>query len=554
MKSVGIDIGSSSLKVCEVLQTSKGIQVLRFEEWPLGQNPSHDINLEIHELLSTLSSRYGSNQTKVVAAIRQDRVSVRSKNFPFSDRLKILKSLPFELEEDLPFSSETAIYDARVIRQAGPTSELLACAIPKRSVVEILEKISSSGLSIQILTAEGLAFANSYIDWQSAPPLSPAPTIDLLDDAKKIEIAPRILHLQLQLGHEHSLVCAFENNQLVAVRSVLWGASNIVKAIARKYEIPEIEAAQELKSKAFILPNKDNASYDQVVFSDTISGQFKDFCRELRLSILEIETELHGKVISAEYTGGLAGVLNLSAFLTQSLELQVNRSSPLAGFQTLFEKTPAIENSIGTALGLALEGLRKPKNPALQFLRGELAPKNESMQIFFQTWKSTFACAASLVVLFFIYSYLRESFSLSLNERATEQIQIQAKSVAKLTSKQANESGVKKYIRDKRKRAQELKQLEGLAKMNSALEVLRNISDSAPGKSQAGIDIKVFKIEDSKIYMMGIARNPNEKNALQKSLTSIAKNGKVDNQPANSSPGALGVPFAFQFQVDRGTE
>lgn len=552
MKSVGIDIGASSIKVCEVIASSKGVQVVSFLEQPIGNNPAHDIDLEILEFLQNLALKYDHGQTKVVMSLRQDRVSVRTKTFPFSDRTKILKSLPFELEEDLPFSSETAIYDSRMVRSIGPLTEVLACAVPKHRVSELSEKYQNSGLSIGILTAEGLAFANCFSNWDQAPPQLPSPPIEMSEGEHQGPL--RQLTLKLQLGHSHCLVCAFEDRTLVSVRSILWGAKNVASAISRKYEIPEIEAAKELRTKAFILPTKEGASYDQILFSDTIAAQFKDFGRELKLSILEIETELGAKVVSAEITGGLAGVLHLSAYLTQMIEIPVNRSSYLAGFNVSFEKSPAIENSIGTALGLALEGLRKPKNPVLQFLRGELAPKNESLQVFFKTWGKTMACVASLFVLFFIYSSLRETFANSLLDHATEQISAQAQAIAKLPAKSANESGVKKYLRDKRKRAQDMKKLEGLAKMNSALDILRTISESAPGKSQVKLNVRMLKIEGDKVFLEGTLGSGSERVALQNALTSLSKNGKIEVRGGDAAPGVLGIPFSFAFPIDRGTE
>ena len=550
MKSIGIDIGTSSIKLVEVNSTSKGVQVLSFTEHLLGQNPAHDPELEVLEFLQAAALRFDAGQTKVVMGMRQEQVSVRLKNFPFTDRLKILKSLPFELEEDLPFSTETAIYEERSVRFMGNTAEVLACATPKHRIAELIEKYGKAGLTIDLLTAEGLAFSTTYERWWE--PIPQGPSLPMALEGAPTDI--RQLRLVIQMGHTHCLVTAFEDNHVVAVRSILWGGKSIADALSRKYEIPYVEALREMRTKAFILPNKDGASYDQIVFSDTISSQVREFSKELKLSILELETELNGKIMGAEVTGGLAGILHLGPFMTQLIEVPVNVSSPLVAYATHFEKTQAIENSIGTALGLALEGLRKPRNPALQFLRGEFAPQNENWQVFWETWGQTLKVASALVLVFFAYTFIRDSLAGSLVESTQEAIKEDAKVIAHLPAKQANEAGVKKYIREKRLRAQELKALEGLSHMNSALEILRKISDAAPARSGINLNIKFLKIEDQSVTLEGTVGNAQDRSQLQKGLGLISKNGKVMTRDSGPAPGVLGIPFAFSFPVDRGIE
>ena len=258
--------------------------------------------------------------------------------------------------------------------------------------------------------------------------------------------------------------------------------------------------------------------------------------------------------MGAEVTGGLAGILHLGPFMTQLIEVPVNVSSPLVAYATHFEKTQAIENSIGTALGLALEGLRKPRNPALQFLRGEFAPQNENWQVFWETWGQTLKVASALVLVFFAYTFIRDSLAGSLVESTQEAIKEDAKVIAHLPAKQANEAGVKKYIREKRLRAQELKALEGLSHMNSALEILRKISDAAPARSGINLNIKFLKIEDQSVTLEGTVGNAQDRSQLQKGLGLISKNGKVMTRDSGPAPGVLGIPFAFSFPVDRGIE
>lgn len=549
MKSVGIDIGSSSIKVVEVVSTNKGVQVTQFVDHPIGANPAHDPEIEILEFLRGIASTYDQSSTRFVLGVRQDRVSVRNKTFPFNDRQKILKSLPFELEEDLPFSNDTATFDAKIIRYVGKTAEVLACATPNTRVASALQQIEDAGLEPYALSAEGIAFANCFERWDEAIPQQPVAAVEI--DQPPVE---RNISIVVQVGHTRTLVGAFENGLLIGLRSVLWGGKSVAEAIARRYEIPYVEALKEMQTKAFILPSKEGASYDQIVFSDTISSQVKDLARELKISILEFQAEFNGNVQSVQITGGASSILNLHAFLTQQLELPVNKVSILANFPaTSFEKTNRVDSIIGVALGLALEGLKKPRNPALNFMRGEFAKQNTAMKVFWEKWGPTIQVGAAAFLIFFVYSFIRESTALSLADRTVESLQTQAKTVAKLPAKAQNDAGVKKYIRDQKKRSTEMQTLAGLARMNSAMDVMKKINDAIPAKSMVTMDVKRLSIIGDQVLFEGVVAEARQHNILEAALGNIAV-GKVNRMPAQFTMKKPGTAFAFTFKVDRGIQ
>jgi general secretion pathway protein L len=551
MKSIGIDIGSSSIKVVEVLSNNKGqLRITQFLEHALDQNPAFDPEIQILEFLKNLSQGYEPNSVKVVLGLRQEQVSVRNKVFPFSDRLKIQKSLPFELEEDLPFASENAVFDAKVIKTIGGSAEVLACATPRNRVAEFINRFGDVGFEISVISAEGLAFANCFENWFEAPPALSDRSASLAIETPDAVV--RNIKIVISIGHRRTLVSAFENNQLVGVRSILWGVKMVAEAIARRYEIPYLEAIKEMQTKAFILPSKDGASYDQIVFSDTIAEQFKVLCRDLNISLLEFRSELGADIESVGLTGGGSQILNLQAFMTMMLELPCNQIQVLENFSsTAFEKTARTDALIGVALGLAIEGLKKPRNPAIQFLRGEFAAQNHALKKFWTTWGVSIQFALAFYITFVIYSSLRENFAQSLTERTQDALKEQAKTVAHLGKKQTNETGVKKYIREQKKRANDLKTLSELAHMNSALDLLKKVNDALPARNSVVLNVKSWIVDEQRASIQGSVGSAREANLLRQALTNIAVDGKVDVQNSTTSTPAGAVPFAFSFKVDR---
>ncbi len=551
MKSLGIDIGSSSIKVVEVHSTSKGFSVSQFFEHALSVMPGHDQDLEVIEFLRNLSSKYDHSQTRFILGLRQDRVAIRNKFFPFNDRLKIAKSLPFELEEDLPFSADNAIYDAKIIRTAGPGAEVLACAAPIHHIKNLLNRAQDATIEPFLISTEGTAFANIFERWNEPPAIMTSLPAEMDAEAKTL----RHVKLVLNIGHTRTLVTAFEGQSLVGVRSLLWGGKNIAEAISKKYEIPFFEALKELQTKAFILTNKQGATFDQVTFSDTISKSVREMTRDLQLSILEMQSEFSARIENVSITGGVSQIQNLGPFLTQILEVPVNKISVLDNVPNiLFERTPQNGAKLGVALGLAFEGFKKPRNPPLNFMRGEFAKQNHQLKQFFERWAPTLKVAATALVVLFVYTSLREGFALSLSERSQEALKSQAKAVAGLKGKAASESGIRKYIRDNKKRGADLKTLSSVANMNSALDILKKISEAAPSKSAVTLDIRSLQILEGQVRLQGYLNSPSEIGTLQKSLTNITSDGKVTADRSILPPVAGRTPFAFSFNVDRGIQ
>lgn len=550
MKSLGIDIGSSSIKVVEMQTTSKGFQITQFFEHALDPNQEGDQELEILEFLRTLSARYDHTQTRFILGLRQDRVAIRNKFFPFNDRIKISKSLAFELEEDLPFSSENAVFDAKIIRTVGGGAEVLACAAPKTQIQTYIQKAQDAGMDPFLITAEGTAFANVYEKWNEAPPARSAP-VSILDE--ELPKPVRHISLTINIGHTRTIVMAFEGNSLIGVRSILWGGKNIAEAIARKYEIPYLESLKELQTKAFILTNKQGATFDQVTFSDTIAKSVRELSRDLQLSILEFKSEFNAELTSIGLTGGTSQIQNLGPFLTQILEVPVNRVSSLDSVPNItFERSPRNGAILGVAIGLAIEGFKKPRNPPVNFMRGEFAKENHQLKMFWEKWGPTTKMAATALIILIVYGFLREEFALGLADRSLEVLKDQARVVG-LRGRNASESSIRKYIRDNKRRATDLKTLSSVANMNSALDVLKMVSDAAPARAAISLDVQQFNVQDAQVSIQGYVNSPKEVSLLQQALANIAEGQvKTGSSSLQTRPGK--TAFSFNFNVDRGIQ
>ena len=75
MMSVGVDIGSYSIKVAEVEITSKSYIIRKVYEFPLSLDLTKDKKIEIIDTLRTLFQQYNFEKTHFVFAVPQKSVS-----------------------------------------------------------------------------------------------------------------------------------------------------------------------------------------------------------------------------------------------------------------------------------------------------------------------------------------------------------------------------------------------------------------------------------------------------------------------------------------------
>ncbi len=409
MKSVGIDIGTNQVKVVEIQTLSRGYQVVRAIVKNLSRAVGTDLELEIIEFLREISAQFDPTTTRFVVGLRQDRVALRHKVFPFAERQRIQKTLPFELEEELPFTTDNAIFEGKIIRILGNTSELLAAAVPKVHIATLLNLMKDSAIEPTLITTEGMAFANLFENWAEPIPFLPAAPPALEDTVAGSEhVVSRPIRVVLNMGHSHTLVCAFDGDLLVGVRSLSWGGRLIIEAIAQKYSLPVSEAQKEMEGKAFILTNSQSAPPDAKMFSDLIAGVVYELVRDLQLSLLEFRSEFGGEITQIQMSGGVSAIQGLGPFLTQSLEVPVNRLAILDLVPNVtFERSENFNLTLGVAIGLAMEGLRKPRNPSLNFMRGEFARQTSFFKDLWKDWGVVAQGAAIATLLLMIWSYGR---------------------------------------------------------------------------------------------------------------------------------------------------
>lgn len=558
MRSIGIDLGEDSVKIVELIHNKKHVMVQSLFEKRLSPLLNQqDKEIECIEFIRDVLSKNDFSNAQFVMTIKQDRATVRRKTFPFSDRIKIQKSLSFEMEEDIPFDPDNCLFDYKVIRYSGSSADTLSIAVPKTHIEKIVQLAKDFNIQLKIISLEGFAFTNLLEHWDQSPPEDlDIPSLDQMSSDNDSEKNPLHSRIFLNIGHKRTLLAARIQGRVVFIRSLMWGADTVIQEIIKRYQLPYSEAQKVLEKNASFHLVKAHLSYEESSLTSLIEKCLKDLVRDLQMSFLELESELKAEVSEISMTGGFSQIGNLGGFLTQQLEVPCNPVNLIQNYlPPQIQNAPnfnAISAEYALAVGIALESYKRPRNPAIQFLKGEFADENSFIKTYWEKWGSLTQILAAAVVVFFAWTTLRESFSIQLNDKGTEALETQAKNVAKLPRKQANEKGIKKYISENKKRSQELKAVEHVLQMNSALDVLKKISESAPNKEQTHIDVIQLDITDSRVFLTGYANSPREVTLLNQKLSSLSINKTVREENTPLAPTPNRVAFALSFNIDRG--
>lgn len=544
MISVGVDIGSFSIKVAEVEATSKAYAIRRVMEFPLSPDLTKDKKIEIIDTLRTLFGQYDLNRTQFVFAVPQRFVSARLLNFPFRERFKIQKTVVSQLEDELPFSQEDAIFETKIVRFLGQGADVLSMAVPKERVSDTINLAHDCGIEPLLISAEGLGLFNLFENWNQPPHEMPA----LAQDMPTTMSADVVI----DLGHSCTKLIVHSEGMLLGIRTLDVGMKTVADSIAQKYGLNSIQALRELQTKGFIILDKSQGTREQVAFSQAIESGLQGLISELRLKLLELQSELHLHWNQGFITGGGAQLKNIGAVLTQNFQFPFNKFKQFEHHPAVsFDFTPQLELATCTAVGLAIEGLKRPRNPATNFMKNEFARQGHVLEAVWDKWGFTAKTLAAAFVIFFVYSIMRESLSLSLLDTSDEVLRRQAEAIAKMKGSQASPSKIRRFVSEYEKMDKNRKQAEKVVKINSALDVLNVISASLPGREQMFLEVKRISIDGGSAEIHGYTDSETHVEQIRKALAGASANGKTESvQLRINVPGGK-TGFAFRFAVNR---
>ncbi len=168
--TVGIDIGSTTVKVVQLKRTSKGIELEKVgvaDVFPGGDKSAgkeNIRNLKINAVRKALESAKISAKYSI-SSVSGESIIVRYIQLPEMPEEELKNALKWEAEEYIPFPIDEVNIDSVILGKAGDTSgkvNILLVSAKKDLVNDHVDIIKSVGLIPSIVDVDSFAFLNAF--------------------------------------------------------------------------------------------------------------------------------------------------------------------------------------------------------------------------------------------------------------------------------------------------------------------------------------------------------------------------------------------------------
>ena len=324
--TLGLDIGSRSVKAVQLLKDSNGPRVISIgvaEIEPYSQNKIETIITAIKRIFKDNSFKKG----QLVTALGGNSVVLKQVTFPSSSPKEIESALKWEASQYIPFPLDKVElrYQIRYSRKDQKSSEILLVAVDKVLLQNHLNLLNQINLHPKIIDVNPLALANAFL------------TLSGENEDNNI--------VMLDIGANTTILNIFRKDAFFFTRDISFGGDLFTREIQSRHNLDYTLAE----------PFKKEDKFDQPMMRPILNRLIS----ELRQSLLFYDTRTNNlgyeKII---LSGGGAQLPGLSHYLEENLKLPVIAFRPLKNIQIDKNMTEddfeSVESQIGVAMGLAL--------------------------------------------------------------------------------------------------------------------------------------------------------------------------------------------------------
>jgi len=344
-KIIGIDIGERGIKVSKIVPNNKGFDI--------DETTQKDINSEnyIDSLLSVMEE---DKSSFFVMGLKDVNVYKRDISLPFLDKAKVLKVLPFQIEQKIPLKLEQIHYDYNLTKdKVSKTTNINTFIIKKDDFDNNFKKIKEQNVKLRGVLPDSLAYRYLY---------------NTLDE----EIVAF-----LDIGARFTRFLIFENDKIVSDLTIKMAGNDIDRVIAETFSV-EMEMAKTAKEKVSkIFESESNQDESKLIIEKIIREKIDNILEIIKIELKRTNIDID---IPLYLLGGGALISNLSSYLESKLNFKVKTSRQW--------KDPLYAKSIG----YALRETAYIKDCKVNFLKGEyslkssqsgIMPKNALIYLFY---------------------------------------------------------------------------------------------------------------------------------------------------------------------------
>jgi general secretion pathway protein L len=509
MRILGVDLGSSSIKVVE-LDSAFG----RFEI-----HDYHEIPLEADSTPIQTVSRWIQNRPRspdrLVAALPSPQSTFRNLQLPTRDKKAIQASVGFELEDELPFAVEQSAYEFVILSQTKSGSLVHVAVTLKDQIRAAIEPWIQSQVEPDVMTSEAWAY-RTLLNQVLKPNEQEGPI------------------LLIQIGHSRSTFYLHWHGAPALIRDFTWGGQDLTLAISQKLDLP-IESAEATKINQGILQIDAEGSVitpEQLELSDCLKLAIEPLLNELRIVQLTSRNHTRKSIQKIYLSGGTALLPGLESWIEKQFGISTEKLlglSATASSGVAYSEQTDSKFLLAASLAFCLVG--QSRNSLINFRKGEFAKVSIVQKIDFKVLKKPLMALTAIGASLFLSLLIQSIVYQSRIETTNTQLEKSVKSFFG----QVSSSAVRSYLADTNKLrtavTKELGKQRDLARLYGP-----NPKSPIAFLNQVSIAIPKDVVVDLTKFQTGVARNESYAKAdapVSSSFTFIVSNPQVAEKLAS---------------------
>jgi type IV pilus assembly protein PilM len=308
---VGLDIGSSAIKLAEIIETPKGYILSRFSQIPLATGVIVDgVPVEHQELaqkIKQLFKQSGCRRKSIVTSLSGHSVIIKKVNFPTMDETELRELIKDEAGKYLPFDSMEAVsYDFQILgeNEFNPNQMDVIIVAAKNDIVNsYADAIQQAGYSPVIMDVDSFALETMYEE-----------NYDFEDNEMVVLV---------NIGASITNINVLRGGSSVFTRDFMLAGNSITEAIGQKMGIA-FEEAERIKIEG---PDGNEAAEKE--FRESLLYYADPICSEIERSIDYFRSTYGGEFLKRILlSGGSSRIPGMVNDLTHRLGVEAEIANP----------------------------------------------------------------------------------------------------------------------------------------------------------------------------------------------------------------------------------
>ena len=505
MYIIGIHIETYRIDSVLLQATSKQPLLLDKNHSPLSLELNEDQRkIEISNYLKNLAQKYSSYSPLFVFSIPQKQISIHDLKFPFRAKFKIHKALPYEMEEVIPFSLKNVVYNSKISYSNSNFTYVLSFVSSRKWVQDFIQFLESTvKITPTYLVPESSSLINLFEEWQNSPP------------QQRTKEEAQADQLNLHLSYDHSTAFVLSQNRVIHIYNLNWTLKPCIEQISAKYRRSMDQALDYFFKNAFITQEEGT---HLVPLLNIMKQAISSLRQELKLLFVHLKGMGYDNIQNIYILGPASHIQNLPAHLFQLFKIPVHT----------FQSSYSISPEYWTALGTALSGCKRPKNPPVD-LAESLKSSSKGIIFLSQKKKNILKYIALSFIAVLTYTLTRNWQSQQLLNQINQSFSLYSRKIAGLKTRDISVQSIEKFLKQKKTAVQTNKLYNTLPLAPSAMDVLKKISLSLTQLDSSDMELTQFEINGTFVSMQGVI-SKNHIQSLKKQLKLLSLDGKIKDQ------------------------